>query len=161
LEVFLLFAKLGLLSIGGGAALLGEIQREAVGRGWLTPTQFAESYAIGNLTPGPGTIYAVPVGYLAAGGPGAIAAGLGCMRPPAIIGLIVIRRWGQLRGSRWPAAIRDALIPVAIGLSFASAYTIGRVTLTSIGVVAITAGSGLVLWRTSIPTPLVLLACGL
>ena len=46
-QVFLLFAKLGLLSVGGGNAILAELQRESVGRGWLTHAQFTEAFAIG------------------------------------------------------------------------------------------------------------------
>jgi chromate transporter len=66
-EVFLVFAKLGLLSVGGGTSMLAEMQREAVGRGWLTQSQFVEAYAIGQMTPGPGSLFVVPMGYQAAG----------------------------------------------------------------------------------------------
>jgi len=81
------------------------------------------------------------------------------------VGLCPTRR-GQalffdIARSAWPSAIRDALIPVAIGLSFASAYTMGWATLTNLASVLIAGGAAIVLWRTRFPTPLVLLACGL
>ncbi|HZT09370.1 MAG TPA: chromate transporter [Chloroflexota bacterium] len=159
-EVFLLFAKLGLMSVGGGTALLGEMERESVARGWLTHAQFLQAYAIGNLTPGPGTLFVVPIGYKAAGVPGAVAAAVGFILPTAAIGLAVISLWSRLRRSPWPAAIRDALIPVAIGLTFASAYVIGRATLIDVPTALIALISAAALWRTRIPTPVVILASG-
>jgi chromate transporter len=70
LQVFLVFARLGLLSWGGGQVVLTEMQRETVAHGWLTEAQFLEAYAIGQMTPGPGALYIVPMGYQAAGFPG-------------------------------------------------------------------------------------------
>ena len=159
-EVFLLFVKLGLLSVGGGNAILAELQRESVGRGWLTDTQFTEAFAIGQMTPGPGTFWVVPVGYQAAGVPGAVAAVLGFFVPTAIIALVAISAWGRLRDSRWLGAVRDSLLPVGMGLSLAGFYTMARAVLTDVPSAAVAGGAALVLWRTTLPTPLVLLAAG-
>jgi chromate transporter len=153
LQVFFLFAKLGLLSFGGGTAILLEMQREAVGRGWLTEAQFVEAYAIGQMTPGPGTLFVVPIGYQAAGVAGAVAAALGFFVPTGAIALAAILAWSKLRHSPWPSAVRDALLPVAIGLSLASAYSMGRTGLTEPGTMLVAAGSLLLLWRTTAPTP--------
>ena len=160
LEVFLLFAKLGLLSFGGGTAILAEMQRESVGRGWLTDAQFVQAYAIGQMTPGPGTLFVVPMGYGAAGFAGALAAALGFFLPTGAIALAVVCVWARLRRSPWPAAVRDGLIPIAVGLSLASAYTMGRVGLTDLGSLLIALVSALALWRTRVPTPVVLLIGG-
>jgi len=160
LDVFLLFAKLGLLSFGGGTAILGEMQREAVGHGWLTEAQFLQAYAIGTMSPGPGTLFVVPIGYGAAGVAGAMAATLGFFLPTAAVALGAICVWSRLRQSPWPAAIRDALLPTAVGLSFASAYTMGRAGLTDVVSVGIASTTVLLLWRTSVPTPVILLAGG-
>jgi len=159
-EVFLLFAKLGLLSVGGGNAILAELQRESVGRGWLTHAQFTEAFAIGQMSPGPGTFWVVPVGYQAAGVPGAIAAVVGFFLPTAIIGLVAIGAWGRLRQSRWLAAMRDSLLPVGIGLSLAGFYTMARAVLTDIPSALVAGAAALVLWRTTLPTPLVLVGAG-
>ncbi len=160
LDVFLLFAKLGLLSFGGGTAILAEMQREAIGRGWLSHAQFIQAYAIGQMTPGPGTLFVVPMGYGAAGVPGALAAALGFFLPTGAIALATVCVWGRLRQSAWPAAIRDALIPVAIGLSFASFYTMGRAGLADPGSLVIASVSTLTFWRTRAPAPLVLIVGG-
>jgi chromate transporter len=160
MQVFLLFARFGLLSWGGGQVVLAEMQREMVARGWLTESQFLEAYAIGQMTPGPGALYIIPMGYQAAGVPGALAAAAGFMLPTAAITLTAILLWRRVRESAWPAAIRAALAPVALGLTLASVYTMGRSVLSDVTSVAIASASTLIFWRTPIPTPLVILGAG-
>jgi chromate transporter len=160
LEVFALFFRLGLLAWGGGQVVLAEMEREAVGHGWLSHAQFLEAYAIGQMTPGPGTLYVVPIGYQAAGITGALAAVLGFFLPTGIIAFAAIQFWSRLRQSPWPAAARAALGPVVIGLVLASVYTIGRGALTDVRSVAVAGGSVLLFWRSPLPTPLVILAAG-
>jgi chromate transporter len=160
LQVFLTFFRLGLLAWGGGQAILAEMQRETTGNGWLTDQQFLEAYAIGQMSPGPGTLYVVPMGYQAAGVPGAFAATVGFFLPTITIGLGLILIWHRLRESRWPSAIRDALLPVGVGLVLASVVTIGRAALTDLTGVAIAFGSALIFWRTSLPPTLVVLTAG-
>jgi chromate transporter len=159
-DVFLVFAQLGLLSFGGGNAILAEMQREAVGRGWLTNAEFLQAYAIGMMTPGPGTLFIVPMGFGAAGVAGAIAAALGFFLPTGAIALIAVCVWGRLRRSPWPAAVRDSLVPIAVGLSLASVFTMGRAGLTDVGSLFIAGASALSCWRSRYPTPVVLLVGG-
>jgi len=84
LQVFL---KIGTLGFGGPFALLALMEKEVVGRkGWLTPAQFAESTAIGTLTPGP--IFfaaAVHVGYRLRGVPGAVTAATASLAPAFLL----------------------------------------------------------------------------
>ncbi len=160
LDIFWVFARLGLLSFGGGNVSLAELHRESVGRGWLTDSEFIQAYAIGLMTPGPGTLFVVPMGFGAAGIAGAITAAVGFFLPTGLVALAVICAWGRLRKSRWPAAIRDVLIPVAVGLSLASLYTMGRAGITDLGSLVIAALAALCFWRARFPTPLVLMAGG-
>ena len=52
-SVFLSFAKIGVLTFGGGYAMLPMLQREIVEhRGWATEEELADYYAIGQCTPG-------------------------------------------------------------------------------------------------------------
>src|SRR5258707_397842 len=104
LEVFLLFLKLGLMSFGGAQVTLAEMQREVVSRGWLTQSQFLESFAVGQLTPGPGALYIVPMGYKAAGFAGALAAAAGYLLPTTLVAFTAVVFWSRLRKARWPAA---------------------------------------------------------
>jgi chromate transporter len=160
IQVFLTFLRLGLLAWGGGQVILAEMQREVVGHGWLTDAQFLEAYAIGQMSPGPGTLYVVPIGYQAAGIPGAIAAVLGFFLPTITIGLTLIMIWRRVRQSRWPAAIRDALMPVAVGLVLASVYAIARSSLTDVPGILMAGTSALLIWKAPVPPTVVILALG-
>ena len=75
-DLFLSFARVGVMTFGGGYAMLPILQREIVEKkGWATEDQLADYYAVGQCTPG---IIAVNtatfVGFSQAGIPGGIAA---------------------------------------------------------------------------------------
>jgi len=87
LQLFLTFAKVGVMTFGGGMAMLPMLQREIVkNRGWATDEEMLDYYAIGQCTPG---IIAVNtatfVGYKKKGIPGAILATLGIVFPSIVI----------------------------------------------------------------------------
>ena len=53
LDLFLTFARIGVLTFGGGYAMLPIIQREIVEKkGWVTEAEVMDYYAIGQCTPG-------------------------------------------------------------------------------------------------------------
>jgi chromate transporter len=85
--LFLTFAKIGVLTFGGGMAMLPMLQREVVERkSWATEEELADYYAIGQCTPG---IIAVNtatfVGQKRAGALGGIAATAGVVFPSLVI----------------------------------------------------------------------------
>lgn len=62
------YFKIGLFGFGGGYAMLTLIEREIVGNGWLTSTQFTDIVAISQMTPGPiGINSATYIGYMTPG----------------------------------------------------------------------------------------------
>ena len=90
-ELFLCFAKIGVMTFGGGYAMLPIMQRELVeNKGWATEDQLADYYAVGQCTPG---IIAVNtatfVGSSQAGVAGGIAATLGVVFPSLVIILVI------------------------------------------------------------------------
>jgi len=53
LELFFTFAKVGVMTFGGGYAMLPILQREIVeNKGWATEEELADYFAIGQCTPG-------------------------------------------------------------------------------------------------------------
>ena len=87
LTLFLTFAKVGVMTFGGGYAMLPILEREVVtNHGWTTSEQMLDYYAIGQCTPG---IIAVNVstfiGYKTRGLIGAIVATLGMVFPSMLI----------------------------------------------------------------------------
>lgn len=86
-QLFLTFAKVGVMTFGGGMAMLPILQREVVeDKGWATDEELVDYFAIGQCTPG---IIAVNtatfIGQKQAGIIGGIVATLGIVFPSLII----------------------------------------------------------------------------
>ena len=91
LEVCLVFLRLGTLSFGGPAAHIAMIEDEFVQkRQWLERGKFLELVGASNLIPGPtSTELAIYIGYLKAGWPGLIGAGVFFILPAMLIVLFL------------------------------------------------------------------------
>lgn len=86
-ELFIAFAKIGVMTFGGGMAMLPMLQREVVeNKGWATEEELADYFAIGQCTPG---IIAVNtatfVGQKRGGVLGGIVATIGVAFPSLVI----------------------------------------------------------------------------
>jgi len=87
LNLFLVFARVGVCTFGGGYAMLPILQRELVEKkDWITQEELADTFAIGQCTPG---IIAVNtatfVGFKQGGNLGGVAATLGIIFPSVVI----------------------------------------------------------------------------
>ena len=87
LDLFFTFAKVGVMTFGGGYAMLPILQREVVEKkGWATEEELMDYFAIGQCNPG---IIAVNtatfIGQKNKGIPGGILATLGVVFPSLII----------------------------------------------------------------------------
>ena len=87
LQMFLTFAKVGVMTFGGGYAMLPILQREVVdNKGWATEEELMDYFAIGQCTPGVIAVNtATFIGQKFKGIAGAIAATLGVVFPSLII----------------------------------------------------------------------------
>ena len=86
-EMFLTFAKVGVMTFGGGYAMLPILQREVVdNKGWATEEELMDYFAIGQCTPGVIAVNtATFIGQKYKGFAGAIAATLGVVFPSLVI----------------------------------------------------------------------------
>ena len=86
-ELFFAFAKVGVMTFGGGYAMLPILQREIVeNKGWATEEELADYFAIGQCTPGVIAVNtATFIGRKKDGVPGGIAATLGVVFPSIVI----------------------------------------------------------------------------
>jgi len=67
------FALMSLFAVGGASAAIPEMHRVAVDvQHWLTDRQFADIYAISQLSPGPNVLIVTLIGYSVAGVAGAL-----------------------------------------------------------------------------------------
>ena len=87
LDLFLSFAKVGVLTFGGGYAMLPILQREvAENRKWATEEELMDYYAIGQCTPGVIAVNtATFIGRKVKGLAGSILATLGVVFPSLVI----------------------------------------------------------------------------
>jgi chromate transporter len=146
LALALVFGPLSLLSIGGGASLLAEIEHQAVGiHHWTTRREFADLFAISRAAPGPGTMLSTLIGWKIAGWRGALTATVALYLPSSLLVYGAARVWGRWRGSPWHAAVERGLAPIAAGLVLAGGLAVLQVS------------GGAAVWATTIAATLVLL----
>lgn len=116
------FALMSLFAVGGANSAIPEMHRVAVDvQHWMTDKQFADAFAISQLSPGPNVLIVTLIGYSVAGVGGALVATLAMCGPTAILAYYVSGLLRRSSGSRWPAIIQAALVPLSIGLMAASA----------------------------------------
>ena len=87
----------------------------------MDDSQFADLFAISQLSPGPNVLIVTLIGYHVAGIAGALAATVAMCGPTALLAYYVSRLLARSSHSRWPAIIQAALVPLSIGLMGASA----------------------------------------
>jgi chromate transporter len=126
-DLLLDFVPLSLTSIGGGQAVLGDVERSMVDQHqWLTRDQFLDDFAISRASPGPNLLLIPLLGWHVAGLPGAIAAGVGMFLPSSLLFFFAARLWRRHHGSRWHAILSKALTPIAAGLVLAGPFSVLR-----------------------------------
>ena len=86
-DLFISFAKVGVMTFGGGYAMIPILEREIVDKhGWATNEELMDYYAVGQCTPG---IIAVNtatfIGHKQAGALGGVIATLGIVFPSLVI----------------------------------------------------------------------------
>ena len=87
LSLFLSFAKVGVMTFGGGYAMIPILEREIVeNRKWASSEELMDYYAVGQCTPGVIAVNtATFIGYKVAGPAGGVAATLGVVFPSVVI----------------------------------------------------------------------------
>jgi len=122
------FALMSLFAMGGANAAFPEMHRLAVEvMHWMSDRQFADLYAIAQVTPGPNVIVVTLIGFHVAGIAGALVATLAMCGPTCVLAFFVGRVWDRFKEARWRLIIQAALVPISLGLLGASTLVIARV----------------------------------
>ena len=117
LELFLTFFKIGIVSFGGGYAMLALMRDEIMARGWLGDEMIKNFIGISESTPGPISVnMATFVGSSQAGFLGSLCATLGLILPSFIIILIIATLLKSLMKNVYVNGALDGAQPVAVGL---------------------------------------------
>jgi chromate transporter len=111
------FLEVGAFTIGGGLTMIAFIQDQVVGQfGWLTPREFIDGLALGQLTPGPVLMIAAYVGYKVAGAAGALVAAAAAFLPSFVIMLVILPVLERVRTLAWVKAAMKGMAPAVIGV---------------------------------------------
>jgi chromate transporter len=138
------FAVLSLFAIGGGNSAVPEMHRFSVDvQHWLTDRQFADTFALAQLTPGPNLIIVTLIGYHVAGVLGALVTTLAMCGPSGVFAFFVGRASDRFKGASWHGAVSRGLVPVTLGLTASSAIVIATTADYGWVAAAITAGTAL------------------
>ncbi|MHB8666411.1 MAG: chromate transporter [Burkholderiales bacterium] len=121
------FALLSLMAIGGVSSILPGMQRYLVDvNHWISDTQFANAYALGQAAPGPNMMFVTLLGLQLGGLAGAIVTTLAIIAPPILLTLAVTRLSANNPDSTLGRAVRGGLGPIAIGLTLSSGWILAH-----------------------------------
>ncbi len=121
------FALMSLLAVGGGTAVLPEMKHDTVDRHhWVSDTQFAEIYSLGQLAPGPNMTCVSLIGYEVSGLAGLVAVLFAFFFPACLLCYFVSQVWDAAEGSPWRDAVQRGMAPIVIGLMLAGCYALGK-----------------------------------
>ena len=127
LQITATFGGMSLTLFGGGYVFIPAIQEVIVDQlHWLSQSEFADSIAMGQITPGPILISATFIGFKVAGIPGAVMATVAIFFPTALLMMWFARFLDYFKGSPFIEAIFKGLRPAVIGMIFSAALTIGQ-----------------------------------
>ncbi|HEV8583639.1 MAG TPA: chromate efflux transporter [Methylomirabilota bacterium] len=111
------FATLGAFTFGGGLSIIALMQEQVVDRlHWLTPREFVDGLALGQLMPGPIIMVAAYVGYKTLGVAGAAVAAAASFLPSFVMMLALMPVFERVRNLAWARAAIQGIVPSVIGV---------------------------------------------
>ena len=116
--LFLLFAKIALLTFGGGYAMVPLFQNEIVLRhAFMSAADFANLVALAQVTPGPiGFNSATYVGMTQGGLVAALVASLGVVAPSFAVALVVAMFLRRAADATWMRTLMRGVRPCVVGI---------------------------------------------
>ena len=115
-ELGAFFFKVGAFSFGGGLSMLAFIQEQVVNQlGWLTPQEYVDGLALGQLTPGPVLMLAAFIGFKLVGVEGAAVAGCAIFLPSFLMMLSILPLLRKMKDLQWLKAFMRGVGPAVIG----------------------------------------------
>jgi chromate transporter len=152
LTYFLLLLKASLFSTSG-TGNLPIVHQDLTVRGWADEAQFAESLAIGQISPGPSGLWVIAIGYLSYGLLGALLATVAITLPPLTV-LLFSMLYQRIGSHPATAAFVRGLTTCAIGSFFlvlGDLLIADGLDIRSIVIVAATIGLGMTRWFSPLP----------
>ena len=116
-QIFMVFAKIGAFTIGGGYAMIPIIQAEMSRRGWIPEEDLPDIVALSQSAPGVMAVnISIFAGHKLRGVKGSIAATLGSITPSFLIILAIAVFFTAFKDNPWVGRAFKGIRPVVISL---------------------------------------------
>ena len=116
-KIFLVFAKIGAFTIGGGIPMIAAIKSELTRRGWLKDEDFLDIIALAQTAPG---LFAANIsiltGYKLRGTKGSIVATIASCLPPFNIILLIAMLFTEFNDNEYVIRAFKGIRPVVVAL---------------------------------------------
>ena len=116
-KIFLVFAKIGAFTIGGGIPMIAAIKSELIERGWLKDEDFLDIITLAQTAPG---LFAVNIsiltGHKLRGTKGSVVATIASCLPPFTIILLVAMFFTAFKENEYVIRAFKGIRPVVVAL---------------------------------------------
>lgn len=158
-QIFLYFAKAGMLVFGSGLAVVPFLYGGVVqGHHWLNDRQFVDAVAVAMITPGPVVITVAFIGYLVAGIAGASSAALGMFLPVYLVVVLLAPSYKRWAKNPQINAFVSGVTSAATGAIAGAVVVLARRSVYDLSTFVICLVTLAVLLRWKVPEP-ILISC--
>ena len=116
-QIFLVFAKIGAFTIGGGIPMIAAIKSELVERKWLKDEDFLDIITLAQTAPG---LFAVNIsiltGHRLRGTKGSVVATIASCLPPFLIILLIAMFFTSFKDNEYVISAFKGIRPVVVAL---------------------------------------------
>ena len=146
-QIFLVFLKIGSFSFGGVYSMLPFFERELVEkRQWITHDEFMESFAIGQMTPGPPIVNTgICIGYKLRRLGGALSATVGQAFTGTVLAILLAAFYLHMKDNLLLQAVMKGVGAAVVGLLGSIIYKMATKLITEYRSVLLALGAFLAL----------------
>ncbi|MBR2102557.1 MAG: chromate transporter [Prevotella sp.] len=161
--LFKTFFKIGIVTFGGGYAMIPIIETEVVDKHrWLTKTELLDLIAIAQSCPGVFAInISIFIGYKLKKEKGAYCAALATALPSFLIILLIAMFFHQFEDNRVVAAMFRGIRPAVVALIAVPTFNLARQAKINLVNCWIPIGGAFLIWWMGVSPILIIIAAGL
>jgi len=142
-KIFLAFLKIGTFSFGGVYSMVAFFERELVyKRKWITHDEFVESFAIGQMTPGPPIVNTgISIGYKLHKLWGALAATVGQAFTGTVLAILLAAFYLHMQDNSILQSVMKGVAAAVVGLMASFIYKMAIKLVTDYRSAALAVGA--------------------
>lgn len=142
-ELFLVFARVSAITVGGGYVMFPVLKRDVVDtRRWTTSSELVDFYALGQSVPGIIAMNtAALIGYRKRGFPGAIVAAAGMAFPSLVVIILIAAFLAPWFDTPWVQKAFAGVRASVVAMIVMAVWQVGRKSVNSLIKAALAAGA--------------------